>query len=68
MYRDGSVESYVPYERLAVPRGALLAATAGECGVCLCEGEGVYVCVCVCVCLCECVCVCECVCAVNFSS
>ena len=37
MYRDGSVESYVPYERLAVPRGALLAATAGECGVCLCE-------------------------------
>ena len=30
VYRDGSVESYVPFERLAVPRGALLAATAGE--------------------------------------
>ena len=36
VYRDGSVESYVPYERLAVPRGALLAATAGVC-VCVCE-------------------------------
>jgi hypothetical protein len=37
VYRDGSVESYVPYERLAVPRGALLAATAGVCvGVCVC--------------------------------
>jgi hypothetical protein len=31
VYRDGSMESYVSLDRVAVPKGALLAATAADC-------------------------------------